>query len=85
MKSAIAWLAAGLVLAADLIAQPVFRGTEIFPPEEFAARRARVMEQIGDGVAIVLGTTTTATRRCSPPAIWSSSTTRQTTSTTSRT
>ena len=57
MKSAIALLAAGLVLAADLIAQPVFRGTEIFPPEEFAARRARVMQQIGDGVAIVLGTT----------------------------
>jgi len=38
-------------------AQPVFRGSEVFPPEEFAARRARVYEQIGDGVAIVLGTT----------------------------
>ena len=37
-------------------AQPVFRGTEIFPPEEFAARRAKLMAQIGDGVAIVLGT-----------------------------
>jgi len=37
-------------------AQPVFRGTEIFPPEEFAARRAKLMPQIGDGVAIVLGT-----------------------------
>src|SRR5882757_7535614 len=49
--------AAGLVLAASLLAQPVFRGTEIFPPEEFAARRARVIAQIGDGVAIVLGTT----------------------------
>ena len=35
----------------------MFRGTDIFPPEEFAARRARVIEQIGDGVAIVLGTT----------------------------
>jgi Xaa-Pro aminopeptidase len=57
MKSAIALLAAGLVLAADLMAQPVFRGTEIFPPEEFAARRGRVMEQIGDGVTIVRGTT----------------------------
>src|SRR5262245_9602133 len=57
MKCAIALLAASLVLAADLIAQPVFRGIEIFPPEEFAARRARVIEQIGDGVAIVLGTT----------------------------
>jgi Xaa-Pro aminopeptidase len=40
-----------------LRAQPVFRGSEIFPPEEFAARRALVMAQIGDGVAIVLGTT----------------------------
>ena len=38
-------------------AQPVFRGTEIFPAEEFAARRARVMARIGDGVAIVLGAT----------------------------
>jgi Xaa-Pro aminopeptidase len=38
-------------------AQPVFRGSEVFPPEEFAARRAKVFEQIGDAVAIVLGTT----------------------------
>jgi len=44
-------------LTASLLAQPVFTGLEIFPPEEFAARRARVIEQIGDGVAIVLGTT----------------------------
>ncbi|HMX29984.1 MAG TPA: aminopeptidase P N-terminal domain-containing protein, partial [Blastocatellia bacterium] len=29
----------------------------IFPPEEFAARRAKVMAQIGDGVAILQGTT----------------------------
>jgi Xaa-Pro aminopeptidase len=36
-------------------AQPVFTG--VFPPEEFAARRARVMEKIGDGAAILLGTT----------------------------
>jgi len=49
--------AAGVVLAATLLAQPVFRGIEIFPPEEFAARRAKVMARIGDGVAIVLGTT----------------------------
>jgi Xaa-Pro aminopeptidase len=40
-----------------LAAQPVFPGHEIFPPEEFAARRARVMEKIGDGVAIIQGTT----------------------------
>jgi Xaa-Pro aminopeptidase len=38
-------------------AQPVFRGSEIFPPDEFAARRAKVMAQIGDAVAIVLGAT----------------------------
>jgi len=50
-------LALSVLLGADLLAQPVFRGTEIFPPEEFAARRARVAAAIGDGVAIVLGTT----------------------------
>jgi hypothetical protein len=38
-------------------AQPVFRGSEIFPPEEFAARRANVMAKIGDGAAIIQGTT----------------------------
>src|SRR5207249_7229003 len=38
-----------------LLAQPVF--TDVFPPEEFAARRARVMEKISDGVAILQGTT----------------------------
>ena len=31
-------------------------GIAIFPPDEFVARRAQVFEQIGDGVAIVLGT-----------------------------
>lgn len=50
-------LVALLCLVGIVIAQPVFRGTEIFPAEEFAARRARVMAEIGDGVAIVLGTT----------------------------
>ena len=48
-----------LILAATLTtlaAQPVFRGSEIFPADEFAARRARVVEKIGDEVAIVLGT-----------------------------
>ena len=43
------------VLSTRLSAQPVF--TDIFPPEEFAARRVKVMEQIGDGVAILQGTT----------------------------
>jgi Xaa-Pro aminopeptidase len=46
-----------LLLAATLHAQPVFTGSDIFPPEEFAARRARVMAKIGDAVAIIQGTT----------------------------
>ena len=41
------WFAAGLALTAGLLtaapaAQPVFRGDEIFPPEEYAARRTAV-------------------------------------------
>src|SRR5689334_16039087 len=44
------------VHAGTPVAQPVFRGDEIFPAEEFAARRAKVIERIGDAVAIVLGT-----------------------------
>lgn len=47
----------GINLGLGVFAQPVFRGTEIFPAEEFVARRARVMAEIGDGVAVVLGTT----------------------------
>jgi Xaa-Pro aminopeptidase len=39
------------------LAQPVFTGTEVFPPAEFAARRAKVLAQIGDAVAILQGTT----------------------------
>src|SRR4051794_41059641 len=38
-------------------AQPVFTGTEIFPTEEFASRRARIFAEIGDGVAVLQGTT----------------------------
>jgi Xaa-Pro aminopeptidase len=49
--------AAVLMLATRPAAQPVFTGTEIFPAEEFAERRARVMAQIGDAVAILQGTT----------------------------
>src|SRR5256885_658445 len=37
------------------MAQPVF--TDIFPPDEYAARRARVLAKIGEGVAILQGTT----------------------------
>jgi Xaa-Pro aminopeptidase len=44
-----------ITLSASLFAQPVF--TDVFPPEEFAARRAKVMAQIGDGVAVVQGAT----------------------------
>src|SRR5438445_2949201 len=43
------------LLALPCAAQPVF--TNIFPPEEHAARRAAVMAQIGDGIAILQGTT----------------------------
>src|SRR4249919_4336066 len=50
-------LAGVMLLTAWPAAQPVFRGSDIFPNEEFAARRAKVMAQIGDAVAIVLGTT----------------------------
>lgn len=46
-----------LFLIAPLAAQPVFQGHDIFPAEEFTARRARVMAKIGDGVAIIQGTT----------------------------
>jgi Xaa-Pro aminopeptidase len=45
------------LFAVALFAQPVFNGHDIFPPEEFAARRARVMAKIGEGVAIIQGTT----------------------------
>jgi len=44
-------------LLASPSAQPVFTGAEIFPPDEFASRRARVMERIGDAVAVLQGTT----------------------------
>ena len=57
-RLAICGVAAIVALSAAVPrAQPVFRGTEILPAEEYAARRARVMTGIGDGVAIVLGAT----------------------------
>jgi Xaa-Pro aminopeptidase len=55
-RSSLALAIAAALLAATPRAQPVFRGAEIFPPEEFAAHRARLIERIGDGVAIVVGT-----------------------------
>jgi Xaa-Pro aminopeptidase len=53
------WIAVALLLAGPVaaLAQPVFAGHEIFPPAEFAARRARVIEHIGPGVALIEGTT----------------------------
>ena len=43
-----------LAVCPQALAQSV---TNAFPPAEFAARRARVMEKIGEGVAILQGTT----------------------------
>src|SRR5215813_3378874 len=43
-----------VLAVAPLAAQPVF--TDIFPPEEYAARRAKVYAKIGDGVAVLQGT-----------------------------
>lgn len=42
-----------LLLAQVAGAQPLF--TDVFPPEEFAARRARVTEHIGDGIVVLQG------------------------------
>ena len=42
-------------LARPAGAQPLF--TSAFPPEEFAARRTRVMAAVGDGVAVLQGAT----------------------------
>jgi Xaa-Pro aminopeptidase len=44
-----------LTLAGTCAAQPVF--TNVFPLDEYAARRARVMDKIAAGVAILQGTT----------------------------
>jgi Xaa-Pro aminopeptidase len=52
---ALVWLA----IVVPAMAQPLF--TDAFPPEEFAARRAEVMKEIGDGVAILSGATETPT------------------------
>jgi Xaa-Pro aminopeptidase len=51
-------IAIALVTVGTLgLAQPVFTGPEVFPLEEFAARRLRVIDRIGDGVAILQGAT----------------------------
>lgn len=46
-----------LVTASYALAQPVF--TDIFPAGEYAGRRMRVMDKIGEGAAILQGTTET--------------------------
>src|SRR5260370_27517706 len=46
-----------LAIGAAISAQSVFTGPEVFPTEEFAARRAKLIDRIGDGVAILQGTT----------------------------
>jgi Xaa-Pro aminopeptidase len=46
-----------ILCAGIAAAQPLF--TDSLPKEEFAARRAKVMEKIGDGVAIIQGTAET--------------------------
>src|SRR4030095_10615198 len=53
--------AAAVLLASSAVgptgfAQPVFTGSEVFPPEEFAARRGRVVDAIGAAIVAVQGT-----------------------------
>jgi Xaa-Pro aminopeptidase len=56
MRRYVTFVALGLfALCSQVSAQPVV--TEMFPPAEFAARRSQVMEKIGNGVAILQGTT----------------------------
>ena len=49
--------AAFLLSTAAASAQPLF--TDSLPKEEFAERRAKLFEKIGDGVAIIQGTAET--------------------------
>ena len=51
-RVAVALLLLGSVISAQ---QPAPYFTDVFPPEEFATRRARVMAQIGDAVAVIQG------------------------------
>jgi Xaa-Pro aminopeptidase len=50
-----------LLCVSSASAQPLF--TDSLPKEEFAERRTRLMEKIGDGVAIIQGTTETGNSR----------------------
>src|SRR5919108_3452936 len=48
----------GLLVATGAAAQPPLF-TDALPAQEFAMRRARVMEQIGDGIVVMQGATET--------------------------
>ena len=48
-----------LAAASSAFAQPPLF-TDAFPKDEFAARRARVMQAIGDGVVVMQGATETS-------------------------
>jgi Xaa-Pro aminopeptidase len=54
-RLAFAAVVAVIALTRPAAAQPLF--TSAFPPEEFAARRAKVMTAVGDGVAVLQGAT----------------------------
>ena len=56
MKRTCSLAAAVLTLAARAAAQPPLF-TDSLPPAEFAARRARVIQAIGDGAAVIQGAT----------------------------
>ena len=60
-----------LLASAPSIAQQGF--TDAFPPEEFAARRERVIAEIGEGVAILQARPSVAASRRSGKATSSSS------------
>jgi Xaa-Pro aminopeptidase len=55
-RSTLAAAVGAALFGAAPLAQPVFRGDEIFPPDEYAARRTKMLDRIGDGVAVVIGT-----------------------------
>ena len=57
MKRAFVLAASLLLVSSAAFAQGVF--TDSLPKEEFAVRRARLMEKIGDGIAVIQGTTET--------------------------
>src|ERR1043166_7884871 len=59
MKTLVAALVACVSVGAlsFIEAQPVFTGSEIFPLDEFASRRARLLDAVGDALVVVQGTT----------------------------